>query len=153
MKRSKQPRDGLLRGTLVGEYACVALLLHAVIGSLVWAVRSASNPGGLVVVATGCWVIGRSTGAFARRAFAPLVSAGMLVALLVLGYCRVLPPTPWWPPISSTAFVVMLVIVFVADLLELATTSRGQAFVGRLRQGNWFRIAAWSCGVALAAYL
>ncbi len=82
--RPSEKQRCLLRRSLPGEYLSLALMLHAGCGSLVWGVSAAHAPASLLIVAAGLWIIGRAAGAFAQHGFAPLVTTGLLVAVLIL---------------------------------------------------------------------
>lgn len=143
----------LLRRTLVGEYACLALVLNAVIGAVV-SVGCVTNPALMIVyAAAACWTIGRAVGAFAQQAFSPPVSVAFCVAVLALGPPELSPPSRFWSVILQPAFVGMLLVVIGIDVLELVMSRRGAAVRRWLRRLNWRRTAVWGGLAMLASYL
>ena len=118
-KLGNPPSQCALRRTLPGEYLALALMLHAGLGSMVWAVVSVRASAGLLLVTFGLWIVCRAAGAFSRRVFAPFVTAGLLIAALTLRQQGFDLPTPALVVFSLPVYIAMLGVVFLFDLVEL----------------------------------
>lgn len=124
MQPSVAPQKGLMRRTLPGEYLALAFMLHAGVGALVWALLAVSTPAAWLVIAAGGWVFYRAAGGSPQRFLAPLLSAGLLVALLMLNLSNGDLPRPALWVFSLPVFAAMLVVVLVLDLAEIAWPGR-----------------------------
>lgn len=150
--RNRESRQPFLQQTLPGEFLSLALILHAVFGSLFWATWSLGAPQGLLMVTAGVWIVIRAIGIFARRAFAPPITGGLIFAILVSQQYVEL-TSPFLLFFSPTVFVAMLATVLCSDLADLLASSWGNRLLSGARSHNWYRIAIWGFGVIFLVYM
>ena len=150
---TSERQRSLLRWSLPGEYLSLALMVHAGFGSLVWGVSAVRTPASLLIVAAGLWIVGRAAGAFAQRGFTPLVTTGLLAAILIVQQLGVVPPEVTLKIFSLPVFVAMLGMVLLLDLVELAYSSGASASSRRLRSWNWHKIAIGAFASAFVVYM
>jgi leader peptidase (prepilin peptidase)/N-methyltransferase len=155
-------RDGLvratvLRSTLLGEYASLLMMGHALFGAAWWAAALPKNPAALIMVLSGLWIAFRAVGGLAGEKSTAAVSVLMLImtgVLAITGVSRV----PEWmtgsiiAPIVSTVILVVLLIVEFLDgrVLSQAGLTKPER---RKRDGVALKLAfvglflAWGLGV------
>ena len=118
-------RDSLIRPTvlqasLLGEYASLLMMGHALFGAAWWAAAVPKNPAALIMVLSGLWIAFRAVGGLAGEKSTAAVSVLMLImtgVLAITGVSRV----PEWmtgsiiAPIVSTIILVVLLIVECLD--------------------------------------
>ena len=150
--RNRESRQPFLQQTLPGEFLSLALILHAVFGSLFWATWSLGAPQGLLMVTAGVWIVIRAIGIFARRAFAPPITIGLIFAILVSQQYVEL-TSPFLLFFSPTVFVAMLATVLCSDLADLLASSWGDRLLSGARSHNWYRTAIWGFGVIFLVYM
>ena len=155
-------RDGLvratvLRSTLLGEYASLLMVAHALFGAIWWAAAVPKNPAALIMVLSGLWIAFRAVGGLAGEKSTAAVSVLMLImtgVLAITGVSRV----PEWMTGSSIAPIVstiLLGVLLVVEFLDIRVRSQ----VGltnperRKRDGVALKLAfvglflAWGLGV------
>ena len=157
-------RDGIvratvLRSTLLGEYASLLLMAHALFGVIWWTAAIPKNLAALIMVPSGLWIAFRAVGGFAGEKSTAAVSVLMLImtgVLAITGVSRV----PEWmtgsiiAPIVST---IMLALLLIVEFLD----GRARSYVGltnperRQRDGVALKLAfvglflAWGLGVPM----
>lgn len=155
-------RDGLVRATvlrssLLGEYASLLLMAHALFGAIWWAAAVSKNPAALIMVLSGLWIAFRAVGGLAGEKSTAAVSVLMLImtgVLAITGVSRV----PKWmtssiiAPIVSTILLVVLLIVEFLDG-RVRSEARLTKPERRKRDGVALKLAfvglflAWGLGV------
>jgi leader peptidase (prepilin peptidase)/N-methyltransferase len=119
-------RDGLvratvLRSTLLGEYASLLMIAHALFGAIWWVAAVPKNPAALIMVLSGLWIAFRAVGGLAGEKSTAAVSVLMLIltgVLAITGVSRV----PEWmlgsiiAPIVSTILLGVLLVVEFTDI-------------------------------------
>ncbi len=146
------PRSVLGR-SLLGEYLSLALMTHAGIGSIAWGACSVRDPTALLFVAGSLWIVGRAAGAFAQRAFAPLITAGLIIAAWAFQQQELQLPVPAVAIFSSPVIIAMLGVVLFLDVVELGMSPLAAAAGRRLRSWNWHRIAVWAFASVFVIYM
>jgi leader peptidase (prepilin peptidase)/N-methyltransferase len=155
-------RDGLvratvLRSTLLGEYASLLMMAHALFAAIWWAAAVPKNPAALIMVLSGLWIAFRAVGGLAGEKSTAAVSVLMLVMTGVLAITGVSRVPEWMPgsiiaPIVSTILLCVLLVVEFMDI-----RARSQAGLTnserRRRDGVALKLAfvglflAWGLGV------
>ena len=120
----EQPQvPGLLQGNLLGQYVAMFLIVHAGFGCLLYVTQLTQTAASLALIAGGSWIIGRAVGAYGGRWVTPLVTTALLAAVLLLTKGREI--VPHSAIFSPLVFVGMLVIVLIADVLDLLARRMG----------------------------
>lgn len=155
-------RDGLVRSTflrsnLLGEYASLLMVAHALFGAIWWAAAVPKNPASLVMVLSGLWISFRAFGGLAGEKSSAAISSLMLImtgVLAITGVSRV----PEWMTGSVIAPIVsaiLLVVLLVVEFLDV----RVRSYAGRTnperrkRDGVALKLAfvglflAWGLGI------
>jgi leader peptidase (prepilin peptidase)/N-methyltransferase len=155
-------RDGLvratvLRSTLLGEYASLLMIAHALFGAIWWVAAVPKNPAALIMVLSGLWIAFRAVGGLAGEKSTAAVSVLMLIltgVLAITGVSRV----PEWMPVSIIAPIVSTILLGVLLVVEF-TDIRVRSHAGltnperRKRNGVALKLAfaglflAWGLGV------
>lgn len=130
----------------------MALMLHAVLGSVVFVLSSDHPLLGCFVIISGAWITCRAAGAFGQYGFASFVTLGLMIASCIF------PRETDASHFELTTFVlrvftVMLGVVFVLDLLDLSATPFGRAMLDRMRRWHWHRILIRVFVVAFIIYM
>lgn len=128
-------------------------MTHGGSASIAWALSSWRNPASLLMVACGLWVVGRAAGAFARRAFTPFVTMGLLAATLAFRQQTLDLPIPGVAIFSVPAILAMLGVVLLVDLVEVGMSPLAAAVGRRLRRWNWHRMGLWAFAAVFAIYM
>jgi leader peptidase (prepilin peptidase) / N-methyltransferase len=155
-------RDGLVRATvlrssLLGEYASLLLMAHALFGAIWWAAAVPKNPAALIMVLSGLWIAFRAVGGLAGEKSTAAVSVLMLImtgVLAITGVSRV----PEWMTGSSIAPIVstiLLVVLLIVEFLDGRVRSEARLTKPerRKRDGVALKLAfvglflAWGLGV------
>lgn len=155
-------RDGLvrstvLRSTLLGEYASLLMMAHALFGAIWWTAAVPQNPAALVMVLAALWIAFRAVGGLAGEKLSAAVSALMLImtgVLAITGVSRV----PEWMTGSIIAPIVSTILLGVLSAVEyLDLRARSRAGLTnperRRRDGVALKLAfvglflAWGLGV------
>ena len=155
-------RDGLvratvLRSTLLGEYASLLMMAHALFGAIWWAAAVPKSPAALIMVLSGLWIAFRAVGGLAGEKSTAAVSVLMLImtgVLAITGVSRV----PEWMTGSIIAPIVSTILLGVLLAVEfLDIRARSQAGLTnperRKRDGIALKLAfvglflAWGLGV------
>jgi leader peptidase (prepilin peptidase)/N-methyltransferase len=155
-------RDGLvratvLRSTLLGEYASLLLMAHALFGATWWAAAVPKNPAALIMVLSGLWIAFRAVGGLAGEKSTAAVSVLMLILtgmLAITGVSQI----PEWMTGSIIAPIVSTILLGVLLIVEfLDCRVRSQAGLTsperRKRDGVALKLAfvglflAWGLGV------
>ena len=119
-------RDGLvratvLRSTLLGEYASLLMMAHALFGAIWWVAAVPKNPAALIMVLSRLWIAFRAVGGLAGEKSTAAVSVLMMImtgVLAITGVSRV----PEWmtgsiiAPIVSTILLGVLLVVEFMDI-------------------------------------
>ena len=115
-----EQRGSLLRRSLAGEYAAILLMFHASCGVFVWAVAAPASACGLSLIAAGIWVVIRSTGAWSGNWMTPSTTALLAFSLFSISRSDLssLPPFPVAGPFSPSVFLVILIAMFFADVID-----------------------------------
>ncbi len=155
-------RDGLvratvLRSTLLGEYASLLMMAHAIFGAIWWAAAATKNPAALIMALSGLWIAFRAVGGLAGEKSTTAVSILMLImtgVLAITGVSRV----PEWMTGSIIAPIVSTILLGVLLIVEFLD-GRTRSYAGltnperRKRNGAALKLAfvglflAWGLGV------
>lgn len=146
------PRCWLHR-SLPGEYLALAVTIHAIGGAVAWGVAAWRAPAALSLVLAAAWLVARASGACSARWFAPLVTGGLALGVVLCWKTDAALPdaAPAW--LSPAAFLSMLVVILAADVSELVPLLRASRAAARLRRLNWHRLAVWACAGAFVVYM
>jgi leader peptidase (prepilin peptidase)/N-methyltransferase len=157
-------RDGIvrftvLRSTLLGEYASLLMMAHALFGAIWWTAAVPKNPAALIMVLSGLWIAFRAAGGLAGEKSTAAVSVLMLIMTGVLAITGVSQVPEWMTgsiiaPLVSTMMLSLLLIVEFLDCRD-----RSQAGLTnperRKRDGVALKLAfaglflAWGLGVPM----
>ena len=150
-------RSTVLSSTLLGEYASLLIMAHAVFGAIWWAAAVPKNSAALIMVLSGLWIAFRAFGGLAGEKSTAAVSVLMLImtgVLAITGVSRV----PEWmsgsiiAPIVST---ILLGVLLVVEFLDVRVRSHAGLTnpERRKRDGVALKLAfvglflAWGLGV------
>jgi leader peptidase (prepilin peptidase)/N-methyltransferase len=150
-------RSTFLRSTLLGEYASLLMVAHALFGAIWWAAVVPKNPTALIMVLSGLWIAFRAVGGLAGEKSAAAISVLLLImtgVLAITGVSRV----PEWMTASIIAPNVSTIILALMLLVEFVDgRARSQAGLTnperRKRDGVALKLAfvglflAWGLGV------
>jgi leader peptidase (prepilin peptidase)/N-methyltransferase len=155
-------RDGLVRPTvlqssLLGEYASLLMMGHALFGAAWWAAAVPKNPAALIMVLSGLWIAFRAVGGLAGEKSTAAISVLMLIMTGVLSITGVSRVPEWMigsiiAPIVSTIILVVLLIVEFLDG-RVRSEARLTKPERRKRDGVALKLAflglflAWGLGV------
>jgi leader peptidase (prepilin peptidase) / N-methyltransferase len=143
----------LLRRSLPGEYLSLALMMHAGLGAMIWAVYVYQDPVRLVIVAAGIWIASRAAGSLSAWSFAPILTAGLLVGVLVSERESADVPAGLLVIFSPLVFGAMLALVLILDLCEWVRSPFGARSANWLLRLNWHRLAVWGFVLVFATYM
>ena len=150
-------RATVLRSSLLGEYASLLMMAHALFGAAWWALAVLRNPAALIMVLSGLWIAFRAIGGLSGEKSAACISVLMLImtgVLAVTGVSRV----PEWMTGSILAPIVSTILLGVLLIVEFLD-GRARSQVGltnperRKRDGVALKVAlvglflAWGLGV------
>ena len=155
-------RDSLIRPTvlqasLLGEYASLLMMGHALFGAAWWAAAVPKNPAALIMVLSGLWIAFRAVGGLAGEKSTAAVSVLMLImtgVLAITGVSRV----PEWMTgsiIAPTVSTIILVVLLIVEFLDGRVRSEARLTKPerRKRDGVALKLAfvglflAWGLGV------
>lgn len=145
-------RTTVLRSTLLGEYASLLLMAHALFGAIWWAVALPKNPVALMMVVSGLWIAFRAVGGLAGDRWSAVVSVLMLImtgVLAITGVSRV----PEWMTgsiIAPLVWAIMLIVLLLVEFLDCRIRSQAGLTIPERRKQNGAVLKRAFVGVFLA---
>lgn len=130
----------------------MALMIQASFGLLGWAIGVWYVPAGLSVLVAGIWIVSRTRGVFSGRWFTPLITAGLAGVTFAVWLSNAKMPHPALEFFSPAVFLLMLLVILAADVVELAPAlaARSAKLGQRL---PWQRVAVWGFVVVFVIYM
>ena len=156
-------RDTVLRSNLLGEYASLLLLAHALFGAVYWSIYVLSNPASLVMVLAGVWIAFRAVGGFAGEKWAAGISTLMILMTGVLSITGV-STVPQWLSSSLVAPIVwtsILGLLLVVDFFDCRIRHHAHLTPSERRKidGRFLKLLfaglflAWGLGVPIVSQI
>ncbi|MBA2117686.1 prepilin peptidase [Bremerella alba] len=130
----------------------MALMFQAGFGILGGSLGAWYAPEGLGVLIAGVWIVCRARGVFSGCWFSPLVTSGLACIVFAIWQSDLGIPHPALKLFSPPVFFLMLLVILIADGVELAPWlyTRTASFCGRLK---WKQVTLWSVSFVFVVYM
>lgn len=116
------------RRTLLSEYGSMIGLMQSVAGGVCWLYSSWEQPAGLAMVVASIWLFRRSTGWHPGTRWCPALTMGAIILTRIAALSANRGSSLVFlqaGPLSADALLMTLLIVLIADLVDLRARNQG----------------------------